>query len=117
MAKLTPRIEIDAEVKLTDLNLAFYQQLEKFAPFGMGNSQFVFASREVKVSNLKRVGANNQHLKLKVNGFEAIAFGMGELLPELSMAKPVDVAFNLTLNEWNKQKGLQLRLKDIRLNK
>jgi len=35
-SKLEPRIKIDAKVELTDLNLALYQELEKFAPFGMG---------------------------------------------------------------------------------
>ncbi len=116
-AKLMPRIEIDAEVELVDLNLTLYQQLEKFSPFGMNNSQPIFVSRKVKVSNLKRVGADGQHLKLAVNGFGAIAFGMGELLPELSMAEPVDIAFNLFLNKWNNRKQLELRIKDIKIAK
>lgn len=114
-SKLIPRIEIDAEVELTDLNLALYQQVEKFAPFGVGNPQPVFASRQVKVANLKRVGTDNQHLKLKVNGFEAIAFGKGELLPQLSMAKPVDITYNVSLNKWNNRKKLELRIRDIKI--
>ncbi|KPJ70138.1 hypothetical protein AMJ51_02500 [Microgenomates bacterium DG_75] len=115
-SQLTSKIEIEAEVESTDLNLAFYQQLEKFAPFGIGNPQPIFASRQVKIANLKRVGADNQHLKLRVNGFEAIAFGKGELLPQLSMEKPIDIAFNFLLNQWNNQKKLELRLKDIKIN-
>jgi len=116
-SKLTSKIEIEAEVELTDLNLALYQELEKFTPFGIGNPQPVFASRQAKVSNLKRVGAHNQHLKLKIDGFGAIAFGKGELLPQLSMAKPVDIAYNFILNKWNKQKKLELRLRDIKIAK
>lgn len=113
-SKLTPRLEIDAEVELTDLNLAFYQELEKFAPFGMGNSQPVFVSRQVMVSNLKAVGAERQHLKFWVSGFEAIAFGKGDLLPKLSPDKPVDIAFNFLLNRWNNREKLELRVKDIK---
>ncbi len=113
-SKLTPRLEIDAEVELTDLNLAFYQELEKFAPFGMGNSQPVFVSRQVMVSNLKAVGAERQHLKFWVSGFEAIAFGKGDLLPQLSPDKPVDIAFNFLLNRWNNREKLELRVKDIK---
>jgi len=63
------------------------------------------------------VGAHNQHLKLKIDGFGAIAFGKGELLPQLSMAKPVDIAYNFILNKWNKQKKLELRLRDIKIAK
>jgi len=60
------------------------------------------------------VGAHNQHLKLKIDGFGAIAFGKGELLSQLSMAEPVDIAFNLMLNKWNKQNRLELKLRDIK---
>ncbi|MBU3956665.1 single-stranded-DNA-specific exonuclease RecJ [Patescibacteria group bacterium] len=113
-SKLVPKIKIEAGVELTDLNLALYQQLEKFAPFGINNSQPVFSSRQVRISNLKRVGADNQHLKLRVNGFEAIAFGKGELLPQLSWEKPIDIAYNFSLNKWNSRKKLELRIKDIK---
>ncbi len=112
-SKLSPRIKIEAEVELTDLNLALYQEIEKFAPFGIGNPEPIFACREIRVSEMKRVGADGQHLKLKVNGFPAIAFGRGDLLPELSQAEPVDIAFNFVLNQWNNKKQLELRLKNI----
>lgn len=115
-SQLMPRLEIDAEVKLADLNLALYQQIEKFSPFGVGNPQPVFASRQVRVSNLKRVGADNRHLKLKIGGFEAIGFGMGDLLPELSMTKPIDIAYNFSLDKWNNKERLQLKLKDIKFS-
>jgi single-stranded-DNA-specific exonuclease len=116
-SKLKPTLKIEAELDLTDLNLALYQELEKFKPFGIGNPEPIFASRNIRVSEMKRVGADNQHLKLKANGFQAIAFGMGDLLPELSQTKPVDIAFNLFLNQWNNQKKLELRVKDIKIKK
>lgn len=113
--KLTPQLEIETEIKLTDLNFSFYQELEKFAPFGIGNPQPVFASRELRISNLKRVGADNQHLKFRINGFEAIGFGLGEIFSQLSVSKPIDAAFNFFLNKWNNQKKLELRVKDIKV--
>lgn len=115
-SKLAPKLEVDAEVELTDLNLAFFQELEKFAPFGIGNLQPVFVSRQVRVSNLKTVGAGRQHLKFWVNGFETIAFGKGELLPQLSSDKPIDIAFNFLLNRWNNREKLELRIKDIKIH-
>ncbi|HUV42643.1 MAG TPA: single-stranded-DNA-specific exonuclease RecJ [Patescibacteria group bacterium] len=113
--KSGPRIEIEIEVELTDLNLALYQEINKFAPFGMNNSQPVFSSRQVRIANLKRVGADNQHFKFRVNGFEVIAFGQGELLPQLSTKQPVDLAYNLFLNQWNGRQQLELRIKDIKI--
>lgn len=113
--KLGPRIEIEIEVELIDLNLALYQEVNKFAPFGMNNPQPVFSSRQVRIANLKKVGADNQHLKFRVNGFEVIAFGQGELLPQLSTKQPVDLAYNLFLNQWNGLQRLELKIKDIKI--
>lgn len=114
--KLIPRLEIEIEVELNDLTFELYQELERFAPFGEGNPQPIFASRELRITNAKRIGAENQHLKLNINGFDAIAFGMGNLFPQLSFGKPTNVAYNLLLNKWNNQKKLQLKIKDIKQN-
>jgi len=115
IAQLVAEIKIDVQVELTDLNLALYQELTKFAPFGVDNPEPIFSFSEARVRELRRIGADNQHLKLKVNGFPAIAFGQGELLIELSQAKPVALAFNLFLNQWNGRKQLELRLRDIKI--
>lgn len=113
-SKLSPRLKVDLEVEVADLNLALYQKLEKFAPFGEGNPQPVFASRGLKVFNTRKVGTDGQHLKMKIEGFEAIGFGLSELYARLSPDEPIDVAYNLTLNEWNHQRKLELRLRDIK---
>ena len=86
----------------------------------MENRQPVFAVRKIKVLEAKTVGAENQHLKLKVKQddskevLEAIGFGMGEFYKKLDPQKEIDLAFNVFLNEWNGKKSLQLKLKDIK---
>jgi single-stranded-DNA-specific exonuclease len=119
---LSPSLKIDLEVNLADLDFALYQDIEKLAPFGLGNPEPVFASRKVSVVDAKTVGNDNQHLKLRVTGyglrvsFDAIAFNLGHLLPDLSPEKPVDIAYNLLVNEWSGDKRLQLKIKDIKTN-
>jgi len=119
--KLAPKLDIEAEIELSDLSLGFYQEMEKFAPFGIGNPRPVFASHQVQVNNVRLVGKEKQHLKLVISDqlpvtrFEAIGFGMGENYSQLSPEEPVDIAYELILNEWNSQRKLELRLKDIKI--
>lgn len=118
--KLSPTLKIDLEVGLESLNLEFYRQIVALEPFGEGNPQPVFASRRVKIVDAKTVGSDNRHLKLRVTCgvsrviFDAIAFGMGDLYPQLSSGKPIDIAYNLELNEWNGHQKLQLKIRDIK---
>jgi single-stranded-DNA-specific exonuclease len=79
---LRPRINIDAEVSLSELGNDTFQTIQKLAPFGKGNPVPTFVSRAVKVASLRTMGADQQHLRLKLkqNGsiFDAVAFKVGE---------------------------------------
>lgn len=128
--KLQRTLEIDAVLELADLNFVLFNQLKKFEPFGQTNPPPVFVTQKVKVTSAQLVGADNQHLKLSVTScppaggcdvsrvtFDAIGFGMASFYSQLSSEKPVDLAYNLIADEWNGQKRLQLKLKDIRIQK
>lgn len=118
--ELSPTLKIDLEVDLASLNLALYRQLAALEPFGEGNPPPVFATRQVKIVDARTVGADGKHLKLRLASpvsritFDAIAFNFGHLYPQLAAAKFVDIAYNLELNEWNGNKKLQLKIKDIK---
>lgn len=118
--KLVPVLKIDTEINFRDLSFNLYQQIQKLAPLGEGNPQPVFASRQVEVVDAQVVGGDGQHLKLRLTShvsrltFDAIAFGMASLYSQLSPEKPIDIAYNLQINEWNGQRRLVLRIKDIR---
>ncbi len=117
---LSPTLKVDMELDLDEVNFALYQQIIKLGPFGQENPQPVFVSRGVKIVEARTVGNGQKHLKLRLSdplsrfSFEAIAFGMGELFSQLSPEKKIDIAYNLSLNEWNGNRKLQLKIKDIR---
>ncbi len=118
---LSPTVKIDAQLDLDILNFDLFRMLEKLYPFGRNNPEPVFTSSKVKVIDAQLMGSENQHLKLKVTDgsdllLEAVGFNMGEFYSKLSPDKPVDLAYNLFVNEWNGQRKLQLRLKDIKLD-
>ncbi len=119
--KLTKSLTIDCEVELTDLNRALYQKMGQLAPFGVGNRRPVLATRKVKVADARLVGTENQHLKLEIRHqasgikYQGIGFGLGHLYSQLSPEEPIEIAYNLIINEWNGKRSLELRLKDIKI--
>jgi single-stranded-DNA-specific exonuclease len=126
--QLQPRLMVDAEVDLFEMDFELWDFLKKLEPCGMGNPQPVFVAREVMVVSCKAIGKEGKHLKLALRGsknyegggrdnslpLDAIAFGFG-LMGEKLLGKRVNVVFNLEENVWNGKASLQLKVKDIKL--
>jgi single-stranded-DNA-specific exonuclease len=115
---LIPKIEVDAEIGLEDVDEKLVDTLELFAPFGPANTRPVFVSRRLELAGDPIVVGNN-HLKFRVRQYDrvldAIGFGMGNRALPLARAGRADLAYTLEFNEWNSQRRIQLRLKDLHL--
>lgn len=103
---------IEAEIESKKLTKSLVDDLAKFAPFGFGNPRPVFATYEMEVSDVRTV-SNGKHLKFKVDGIDAIAFGMGELKDMLSNGQMVDIAYIPEIDNYNGFEKIQLKVKDI----
>ena len=118
---LIKRLVIDVEMPFSFINIALWEKLTGFAPFGMGNPEPVFATQNVTIIDARPIGRENKHLKLLLSDnetmFEAVGFGLGDLYNQLTPENPVDVAYTIDLNEWNGNKKLQLKIRDIKLKK
>ncbi|HPN35766.1 MAG TPA: single-stranded-DNA-specific exonuclease RecJ [bacterium] len=116
--QLVPRLTIDAEISLSEIDAMFLKLLRFFAPFGPHNMRPVFVSKNLQVVGTPTlVGAN--HLKFKVRQsdqvFDVIGFGMGELHYRVRSGESnLDLAYVIEENEWMGRKVIQLRAKDIR---
>jgi single-stranded-DNA-specific exonuclease len=112
---LRPRINIDAEIFLRDLTGNTYNYIQKLAPFGQGNPVPILVSRKVKVVNCRTMGAGGDHLRLRLeqNGsiWDAVVFGCGENLPE--MKSPLDIAYQVELDQWGGRSTLRLNIVDF----
>jgi single-stranded-DNA-specific exonuclease len=105
----------DIEVPLSDLRPGLLNQLESLQPTGYGNPEAVFVSRNVRVTNVRTVGAENRHLKLALTDgtvtFDAIGFRLGHLKADMPLR--VDIVYTFEINEFNGRSSLQLNLKDV----
>jgi single-stranded-DNA-specific exonuclease len=112
---LRPKIDIDAEVTLKELAGNAYRAIQQLAPFGQANPQPTFVTRNVKVVSYRTMGSDNGHLRLKLeqNGmvWDAVAFGFGANQSEMS--NPLDIVYNLELNQWNGKSTLRLNVIDF----
>ncbi len=119
---LTPQINIDAKIKLSDITPELYNLLQKFAPFGPNNNIPIFMTENViNFIGTKPVGKNNEHLKLVVvddtracNDRRGIGFGMGYLYDQINSGSYFDICYILQENEFMGKIDIQMMLKDIR---
>jgi single-stranded-DNA-specific exonuclease len=113
---LEPTIRIDAVVDGRELTLALCEELERLAPFGLGNPGVTLMAVGCELSELGAVG-DGKHLKLAVSAdgarSGAIAFGQGGQLDRFRRVGRYDVAFRLAANSWNGTVAPQLQVKRI----
>ncbi|MBN1779392.1 MAG: single-stranded-DNA-specific exonuclease RecJ [Candidatus Buchananbacteria bacterium] len=116
---LVPNLEIESEVKLSEINWQLFENLEIFKPFGEGNPKPKFVAKSLNITEIAGVGADNKHLRLMVsqndeNSKKLIGFGFGEWLEKLKVGDLIDVVFEVDVNEWNGNRELQLKIIDLK---
>lgn len=108
------KLPVDAVLLPRRLNKKTVEELSLFEPMGMGNPRPVFVSMNVKASDLRTVG-NGDHLKLRVEGIDAIAFSFGSWINLLKEGQLINVAYYLEINIFNGNSALQLKVLDLQL--
>ena len=115
---LTPEIEYDAEILLRAITPKFFNVLKQFSPFGPGNMNPMFMSKNVwEVGDVTIVG--NNHLKMSITQedggriFKAIGFGLGEHYEKVAQGISFDMCYTIEENHYNGHVNLQLNIKDI----
>jgi len=114
-ADLRPRLDIDAELALTNLGGDTFQVTQKLAPFGRGNPVPTFLSRQVDVIECRTMGNGGEHLKLKLRQgrtkWDGVGFGLGNYRAEVT--SPLDIAYNLEIDRWGGEERLRLNILDF----
>lgn len=111
---LTPVLKIDAELKLADVTDDFIEIIESFSPFGEGNPEPNFLSRS-NIEEIMVMGKEKTHIKFRLNGKWAIAFGRAEQYKEFKIGDEIDVVYTVCFNIFNGRREAQLKIVDIKL--
>lgn len=122
---LEPQLDIDAEIPLTQVTPELLDMLGKLEPFGQGNPQPVFSSRDVSLLLPPKI-VKEKHVKFRVNqrrsenktsyNYEAVGWRMAGRLNGggLQVGDQLDLAFTVGVNEHPEFGGLELNLEDFR---
>lgn len=114
---LTPTLEIDCEIPLSDLSIDLIKTVESIEPFGEGNPPPVFCSRNLTVKGKPAILGRDTIKFWVTDGkstFQVVGFGMAKYADMVMHAKKIDAAYSLSIDDWNKEPMVQLGLKDIK---
>ena len=118
---LLKNVAIDSALKLEEINEAFYNRIEKLAPYGIEHRQPVFASGPLTVKHMKALGNEGKHLKLYLEDpnskkiIEALLWNRAEdFMDEYgSQVKPsVCFAYQIKINDFQGERSMQLDIRD-----
>ncbi len=116
-----PKLYIDCEVDLDEINDALVDSFYMLSPFGPENMRPVFLSRGLEMVGSPSVVGTN-HLKFRVRKktqiLEAIAYNMSDkYYDRLQYERPrLNLAYVIDENEWQGRRTLQLRIKGLKFN-
>lgn len=113
---LARRVEIECELEVADITRENLETVEKFEPFGVGNSRPYFLTRGMMLEDVRAVGQDSKHVKLQVDGVGAIGFNMGDLRAELRPGYKVDLVYSLAEDKYNGNNSIQLKIKDLTIS-
>lgn len=113
---LLPRIDIDAQIALSDINYSLIEEIERMEPFGCGNPEPLFHTPDLKLKSVPQVLSRNT-LKLWVTDGEAtypaIGFGMSGLNSSFTSADSFDLVYNLKRDDWQGMDTVILEIQDV----
>lgn len=113
-------LNIDHAIDPAILDGKFTRILSQFAPFGPGNHQPVFMSKNLKCQGSPLLIAG-KHLKfqLRINDkteYTCMGFNMETHYPDLLAQKSFDLCYSVENNSWNGETTTQLLIKDLKIH-
>jgi single-stranded-DNA-specific exonuclease len=121
---LAAPLEYDAEVNLAEIDMQFHQWLERCGPFGMGNREPVFVSRDVRLAAEMRI-IKDRHVCLELLAgdarFNALGWSRSSIAwpeacrqLELRAGSRIDAAYRVRARNDVWHVGVELELVDLR---
>ena len=109
---------IDSEQPLSLFDLDLVQQIQQLAPFGKGNPAPVFLARKIKIKGVKKIGKQDEHLRLQMQDEHGEKFTVSkwnsgsEKMPQES----IDLAYTVRIHRYREEICVQYTWMDARAN-
>ncbi|RFU65836.1 single-stranded-DNA-specific exonuclease RecJ [Peribacillus glennii] len=113
----TPVTRLDGVTDIEDVTIQSIEEMGLLAPFGMNNPKPKLLIQSAALSEIRKIGANQNHLKLQLGEdgkfLDGVGFGLGYLFSHISPLSRISVIGELAVNEWNNNRKPQIFLHDI----
>ncbi len=124
--KVIAQLHLDALIPTDAIHLGLMDDLNKLAPFGMGNPQPRFAIKVNKLIHAQAVGQERQHVRciletskganITAMAFRANETNLGEILLS-AKGKSITLAGTLKYNQWNGSLLPQVIIDDAKIER
>ena len=111
----SPSLDIDLALNPSQLSLALFQLIARFAPFGTDNPEPLLAISS-PIKSLRLVGTSKQHLQFRFdspNISGGIAFNRPDWFTQISPGRSFSLAFHLKHQIYQGNSQLSLQVRDI----
>ena len=112
--------EPDAELRLADVRDELFDEINRLAPFGVGNPKPLFRFRDVKIESARTFGKQNNHLELQLTTpdtrpVKAIAFFKTpqDFGRDLTQGKYITLTAHMERSFFRNRPELRLRIVNI----
>ena len=109
-------VSADAILRVSEINLKLYDEINKFEPFGAGNPKPLLALSDVSLKNVRKVGKEGSHLSfmLSQEGCTIPVIGFGKIgMLEKVLSIPRSYIVYLGENIFNGKRTAQLILHNV----
>jgi len=121
-AMLVPQVDVDSELLFSDITPSFRRDLNRFQPFGPGNTAPVFVTYGASNhGDARLVGSDSEHLRMDLmqrqkpnTTIQTIAFQQPTHFEWIRTGHPIDVCYQIVENHYRGNVTTQLRIKDIK---
>jgi single-stranded-DNA-specific exonuclease len=114
--ELRPTLRADMELPLAEVKPYILEYQDAIEPTGAGNPSVRFICRNLRVTQKKKIGKDQSHLRLTVTDgrvvYDGIAFRQADWADK--MPERIDILFSFEVNIYNGRTSLQLNVQDIR---
>ncbi|MFD0047895.1 single-stranded-DNA-specific exonuclease RecJ [Actinomycetes bacterium NPDC127524] len=112
-----PVTMLDGIASIEDISIQTIEEMNLLAPFGMGNPKPKILIEKSEIAGIRKIGANQNHLKLQLKknetALDGVGFNLGHKFDHLSPLAKVSVIGELSVNEWNNVRKPQIFLADL----
>lgn len=112
---VTKKINVDCELKITEINRKTYNDLLLMEPFGAANTSPIFLLKNVSFEEVAVIGQTQEHLRLKIckDGISvpAVFWGAAKYVDDFGYKDKFDILFNMDLN----REVVQLIVLDVKI--